>query len=161
TPCLWADHRSTRSAAALGNAYRTSTRGLNMSTLTHNTGAMESPQASPEPLDEVVRLTQEMVRIPSLSGQEQDMARYVQNTMHSLGFNDVSLDENGSVLGLVGPADAPIALLFDSHMDIVPVAGLWTVDPFGAEIRNGRLYGRGTTDMKGGLAAALSAVSQV
>jgi len=132
-----------------------------MSTLTHNTGAMESPQASPEPLDEVVRLTQEMVRIPSLSGQEQDMARYVQNTMHSLGFNDVSLDENGSVLGLVGPADAPIALLFDSHMDIVPVAGLWTVDPFGAEIRNGRLYGRGTTDMKGGLAAALSAVSQV
>lgn len=111
-------------------------------------------------LDEVVRLTRDMVRIPSLSGQEQAMARYVQDTMQALGFDDIHQDENGSVIGLVGPADAPVTLLFDSHMDVVPIAGRWTVEPFGGEIRDGRLYGRGATDMKGGLAAALSAVSQ-
>ncbi|MHA3904646.1 YgeY family selenium metabolism-linked hydrolase [Castellaniella sp. WN] len=115
-----------------------------------------SPDTRP---DRVVELTQAMVRIPSLSGQERDMADFIQRKMLELGFTDVSRDENGSVLGIVGPVDQPIALLFDAHMDVVPPAGHWTVDPFGGLIRDGRLYGRGTTDMKGGLAAALCAVA--
>ncbi len=104
---------------------------------------------------DVVSLTQAFVRIPSLSGQEQAMADFVQQVMRELGFDQVSVDEKGSVLGFVGPAQASLALLFDAHMDVVPIAGTWTVEPFGAQIKDGRMYGRGTSDMKAGLAAAL------
>lgn len=104
---------------------------------------------------DAVSLTQAFVRIPSLSGQEQAMADFVQQVMRELGFDQISVDDKGSVLGFVGPAQAPLALLFDAHMDVVPIAGTWTVEPFGAEIKDGRMYGRGTSDMKAGLAAAL------
>lgn len=104
---------------------------------------------------DAVSLTQAFVRIPSLSGQEQVMADFVQQVMRELGFDQISVDDKGSVLGFVGPAQAPLALLFDAHMDVVPIAGTWTVEPFGAQIKDGRMYGRGTSDMKAGLAAAL------
>lgn len=104
---------------------------------------------------DAVSLTQAFVRIPSLSGQEQGMADFVQQVMRGLGFDQISVDDKGSVLGFVGPAQAPLALLFDAHMDVVPIAGTWTVEPFGAQIKDGRMYGRGTSDMKAGLAAAL------
>ena len=75
------------------------------------------------------------------------------------GFDPVTIDRNGSVLGLIGPRDAEVALLFDGHMDVVPVTGSWRSDPFGGEIRDGRLHGRGSTDMKGGIAAAICGVA--
>ncbi|CAM4387189.1 YgeY family selenium metabolism-linked hydrolase [Kerstersia similis] len=109
---------------------------------------------------DVVALTQAMVRIPSLSGQEAGMARLMADTMRAAGFDEVHTDANGSVLGIVGPAGTDIALLFDGHMDVVPVTGDWRFDPFGGEIHDGRLYGRGSTDMKGGVAAAICGVAQ-
>ena len=109
---------------------------------------------------DVIALTQEMVRTKSLSGEEDSMAALVETRMREFGFTDVRRDRNGSVLGLIGPADAEVALLFDGHMDVVPVVGDWSVDPFGGEIRDGRLYGRGSTDMKGGIAAAMCAVAE-
>lgn len=47
---------------------------------------------------------------------------------------------------------------FNGHLDVVPVGDGWTKDPFGGEIANGRLYGRGTSDMKAGIAASLYAI---
>ncbi|MEN4920681.1 YgeY family selenium metabolism-linked hydrolase [Achromobacter spanius] len=108
---------------------------------------------------DVVALTQAMVRIPSLSGNEGEMAALMAATMREAGFSSVTTDRNGSVLGVIGPADEDVALLFDGHMDVVPVTGDWRVDPFGGEIREGRLYGRGSTDMKGGIAAAICGVA--
>lgn len=84
---------------------------------------------------DVVSLTQAFVRIPSLSGQEQAMADFVQQVMRELGFDQISVDDKGSVLGFVGPAQAPLALLFDAHMDVVPIAGTWTVEPLGRRSR--------------------------
>ena len=109
-------------------------------------------------LSDVVALTREMVRTPSLSGDEGSVAELVSQTMRALGF-EVSVDRNGSVLGLIGPKDAEVALMFDGHLDVVPVAGEWTHEPFGGEIVDGKLYGRGSTDMKGGIAAAICGVS--
>ncbi|VVE75014.1 M20/M25/M40 family metallo-hydrolase [Pandoraea sputorum] len=109
---------------------------------------------------DVIALTQEMVRTPSFSGEEGSMASLVEQHMRDLGFDEIHRDENGSVLGLIGPADTDVAVLFDSHMDVVPVVGEWSVEPFGGEIRDGRLYGRGSTDMKGGIAAAMCGVAQ-
>jgi putative selenium metabolism hydrolase len=106
-----------------------------------------------------VELTQKLVRLPGLSGHEADVADAIEETMRELGFRDVIRDRFGAVIGVVGPQDAPTKLLFDGHMDVVPVVGDWTVDPFGAEIVDGKLFGRGSTDMKGGLSAAICAVA--
>ena len=56
-----------------------------------------------------------------------------------------------NVIGRVGPRDAP-ALMLNGHLDVVGVEGM-THDPFAAEIRDDRIYGRGSADMKGGIAA--------
>ncbi len=106
-----------------------------------------------------VELTQKLVRIPGVSGQEGNVADVVEQTMLDLGFREVVRDRFGAVIGLAGPEDAVTKLLFDGHMDVVPVVGDWAVDPFGAEIVDGRLYGRGSTDMKGGLSAAICGVA--
>lgn len=62
--------------------------------------------------------------------------------------------------GISGPPQAPL-LCFTGHLDVVPIgATTWTYPPFGAEIVAGRVYGRGASDMKGGIAAFLSAVER-
>ncbi len=58
---------------------------------------------------------------------------------------------------LWGPERRPL-LHFNGHIDVVPPGGGWTRDPFAAAVENGRLYGRGSSDMKAGLAAAIFAV---
>ena len=102
-----------------------------------------------------IGLTQRLVQTPGLSGAEGEVANRVEDAMNALGFRSVFRDEFGNVIGLVGPEEETTALLFDAHMDVVPVAGEWRMDPFGGEIVDGRLYGRGSTDMKGGLAVAI------
>jgi len=64
-----------------------------------------------------------------------------------------------SVVATLPRSGRPV-LVVNGHLDVVPVrASDWTVDPFGAEVADGRVWGRGTADMKGGIAAALEAVS--
>lgn len=111
-------------------------------------------------MNNVIEITQQLVRIPSLPGNEKQVSVLIAEIMKNLGFDDIQIDENGSVIGVTGPKDAAIEILFDGHMDVVPVVGNWTFDPFGGEIHNGRLYGRGSTDMKGGIAAAICGIAQ-
>ena len=108
---------------------------------------------------DAVDLTAELVRTPGLSGGEAAVADVIERTMLELGYREVVRDRFGAVIGLVGPQTRETKVLFDGHMDVVPVVGEWTVDPFGAEVIDGRLYGRGSTDMKGGLAAAICGVA--
>jgi putative selenium metabolism hydrolase len=103
-------------------------------------------------------LCQELVRIESLSGCEQGVAAAVERAMTALGYDEVRRDELGSVLGVRrGRAPAADALLVDAHMDVVPATepDAWRFPPFSAERRDGRVWGRGTTDVKGSLAAAV------
>jgi succinyl-diaminopimelate desuccinylase len=70
--------------------------------------------------------------------------------VHSFGENRVNL------IATLGQAEAGIA--FTGHLDVVPLGTTeWSVDPFGGDIVDGRIYGRGTTDMKGGVAAMIAA----
>ncbi len=97
-----------------------------------------------------------LVQTSSLPGDEGEVAALLMAEMEQLGFKNVWMDAAGNVIGELG-ADTGPTLLLDSHMDTVEVAdpAAWTLDPLSGEIRQGRLYGLGACDMKGGLAATI------
>jgi len=101
-----------------------------------------------------------LVRTPSFPGDEGAVAALIMDEMRRLEFDAVWMDDAGNVIGRIGPQAGP-TLMFNSHMDTVQVAdpAAWRVDPFGAEVREGRLYGLGACDMKSGLAATLHAAA--
>lgn len=103
---------------------------------------------------QLIAFAQNLVRIPSPSGQEERVAQRLAEEMERLGFDAVWVDRVGNVVGRVGRGERPL-LLYNGHMDTVGVGDpeAWRFDPFGGELIDGVLYGRGTTDMKGPLAA--------
>ncbi len=104
--------------------------------------------------EQVIALARDLVRLPSLSGQEERVAQRLAEEMERLNFDRVWIDPVGNVIGQVGTGEPPI-LIFNGHMDTVGVGDprAWGHDPFGGEIVDGYLYGRGSVDMKGPLAA--------
>ncbi len=107
--------------------------------------------------DDLIEFASALVRIQSVTGEEGNAARFVRDRMVALGYDQVSIDDWGNVIGTVG--NGPVTVLFDSHLDTVQAdrgAG-WTRDPFGGEIQDGVLYGRGSVDMKGAVAATVYA----
>lgn len=111
----------------------------------------------------LVAFTQDLVRIPSLSGEEGPAVERVIAEMHHLGFDEVFVDENGSAVGIVNGARPGPTILLDAHIDTVGIApgSTWTRDPFGAVLEDGYLFGRGAADMKGALAAMVYAVGSL
>ncbi|MEM8535044.1 MAG: YgeY family selenium metabolism-linked hydrolase [Chloroflexota bacterium] len=108
---------------------------------------------------QVIACCQELVRVQSLAGREQDAARIAEQWMRQLGYDEVWVDGFGSVVGCIaGQGDGP-RLHFDGHLDTVPATALdqWQYDPFGAELVDGTIWGRGATDMKGPVAAMICA----
>ncbi len=95
----------------------------------------------------------DLVGIPSLSRREGEVAQRIGTEMTDLGFDEVTVDDFGSVVGRIG--DGPVHLVFDSHIDTVDVGdpGSWRSDPFSARIEGGILYGRGASDNKAATAS--------
>lgn len=123
------------------------------------------------PSPEVAALARDLVRIPSVNPDgdpgtartgEQDCAEFLDTFLRDLGADSslrpVHPGRPNVVARFPAPAGKP-RLLFAPHTDTVSVAGM-TVDPFGGEIRDGRLYGRGATDTKGPMAAMLQALRE-
>jgi putative selenium metabolism hydrolase len=108
--------------------------------------------------DLAVDLTARLIQAPSLSGEEGPAAEVLAQAMRKAGFDEVRTDRYGSVLGTIeGDRPGPTILL-DGHLDTVPVpdASAWSRDPLGGEVADGKVYGRGASDMKGALAAMLA-----
>lgn len=107
---------------------------------------------------EVIAFAQTLVRTPSRSGQEGDLAALVMSEMRRLDYDKVWVDEVGNVIGRIAGGDAP-ALMFNGHMDHVDAGdrASWRHPPMGGEIHDGELWGRGAADMKGALAAMVYA----
>jgi putative selenium metabolism hydrolase len=105
-----------------------------------------------------VSFLQELVQIDTTPGREEQGILRAAQEMRGLGFDDVVIDVHGNLIGRVGPEGAK-TLVVDGHIDTVPVytAGAWQHDPFGADIVGGRLYGRGSVDMKAAIAAFIHA----
>ncbi|MDR3211627.1 MAG: YgeY family selenium metabolism-linked hydrolase [Planctomycetota bacterium] len=108
-----------------------------------------------EQKSEVTGLCQELIQQPSNSGQEGGVAAALARFMRSKGFTEVVVDRYGSVIGTIRGKRPGPAILYDGHIDTVPVpeAGVWKHDPYSGEITNGKIYGRGSSDMKGAVAA--------
>ncbi|MEV0237613.1 M20 family metallopeptidase [Nonomuraea sp. NPDC050786] len=116
--------------------------------------------------DGVVEFTQALVRIPSTNDpgrRERAAAELVAARMREWGWQPTVYEvepDRPNVVAVVegGGGDGP-TLMFEGHTDVVTEGDLstWTVDPFGGEIRDGKLWGRGSADMKSGLAATLYA----
>jgi len=113
---------------------------------------------------EVVELTQKLVRIRSENptGNEKEVALFVKEWFSGIPgvkteLFEVKPDRPNVVARLEGESSYP-RLVCLGHMDTVPAGEGWTKDPFGGTLAEGRLYGRGSSDMKGGLAAAMMAI---
>ena len=106
---------------------------------------------------ELIEFAQNLVRIKSFTGKEEEIIHFVKERMIQLGYDDVIIDGMGNAIGVIGYGDQKI--LFDSHIDTVAVedGAEWTVAPFGGEIIDGKLYGRGASDMKCAAAATIYA----
>lgn len=117
--------------------------------------------------DEVLRFARMLITTPSENpgGTEDDVAEVAMGILEDLdGSPRIVRGEAGrpSVIARFGSADRP-ALAWNGHLDVVPAGDpeTWRHPPFGAEIVDGRLVGRGAADMKGPIAGALGAVSAI
>jgi succinyl-diaminopimelate desuccinylase len=121
--------------------------------------------------DQVIQWTQELVRIPSVycpekKASEELAARWIEARFKEIGletFFQIVEPGRPNVIGIWHGAESSKTLMFEGHTDIVTAGDVtqWTYPPFEAKIVNGRMYGRGTSDMKGGLVAAICATKAI
>lgn len=115
--------------------------------------------------EQVVELTKQLVKVPSENppGDTRDISRVIAEMLRSIRGIEVEVVESESpisnIIARLHGAGPGRRLVFNGHLDTFPVGevGRWTVDPFKGEVRDGRLYGRGSSDMKAGLAASIFA----
>lgn len=112
------------------------------------------------PLDPV-ELTADLVRCASVTPAEAGALQHLQAILSAAGFECIRVDRGGvaNLFARWGPRGHARSFGFNGHTDVVPAgdATAWSVDPFGAQIRDGHLWGRGATDMKSGVAAFAAA----
>ncbi|MGR3375810.1 succinyl-diaminopimelate desuccinylase [Salipiger abyssi] len=108
-----------------------------------------------------VQLTADLIRCPSVTPEEGGALSLLQTLLEGAGFVCTRVDRGGiaNLFARWGDKGHAKSFGFNGHTDVVPVGDLaaWSADPFGAEIRDGILYGRGATDMKSGVAAFAAA----
>jgi succinyl-diaminopimelate desuccinylase len=121
--------------------------------------------------DELVALTQALVRIPTVNPPGEfyrDICELIGERLRVRGFSIEMLRAEGSPgdsdryprWNVVARREGAVpgqCVHFNSHIDVVELGSGWTTDPFGGEVKDGRVYGRGTCDMKGGLATSIVA----
>ncbi len=108
-----------------------------------------------------VQLTADLIRCPSVTPEEGGALVLLQKVLSDAGFECTRADRGGisNLFARWGSKGHARSFGFNGHTDVVPVGdeAAWTMPPFGAEIRDGIMYGRGATDMKSGVAAFAAA----
>jgi succinyl-diaminopimelate desuccinylase len=125
--------------------------------------------------EEIVGFAADLIRVPTVNppgAHYEDCARVIGDRLRGFGFDVRYLAAEGrpehtaayprvNVIGRWEGARPGKTVHLNGHMDVVPSGDGWTVDPWGGVVRNGRVYGRGSSDMKGGIAAAVFAAEAV
>jgi succinyl-diaminopimelate desuccinylase len=117
--------------------------------------------------NEVIAYCKKLVSIPSIFGSEQRISAEIARDLEGFGLDvtTVSVPECGpSVVGIASSSfekTEPPKLVFNGHMDTVQVCEGWTRDPFTPSLEEGKIYGLGSVDMKGGLAAMIMAAKSL
>lgn len=111
--------------------------------------------------NKLTEVCQELIRNKSYSGEEKNVAEAIKTVFEELGYDDYFIDEYGNIIGHIKGSEEGKKILFDGHIDTVPVPdeSKWTHNPYGGEIVDGKIYGRGTSDMKGQLSAMIVAAA--
>lgn len=122
-----------------------------------------TPKVSDSSLDRCVRFLQRLVRTQSMPGEEGEVAELVASEMRALGYDEVEYDAAGNVIGLLRGAEGAPSVMFNTHLDHVDAGDPsdWPHPPYGGEVHDGLLWGRGAIDIKGPLAAQVHGVAQV
>lgn len=109
--------------------------------------------AARENEDHLVRFLRDIIAIRSTSSREEQVISRIKDEMERCGYDEVTIDPMGNILGRIGNGKHIIA--YDAHVDTVDVGNPenWTVDPFTGALKDGVIYGRGACDMKGALAS--------
>ncbi len=121
--------------------------------------------------DDLIALTQDLIRIPTLNPPGdcyREICLYLDKRLSAAGFETQLIRAHDAVgdsntyprWNIVARREGPhsgACVHFNSHHDVVEVGSGWTKDPFGGDVADGRVYGRGACDMKGGLAASIIA----
>ncbi|NJM84719.1 MAG: acetylornithine deacetylase/succinyl-diaminopimelate desuccinylase family protein, partial [Tabrizicola sp.] len=122
--------------------------------------------------DDLIGLTQDLIRIPTLNppgANYREICDYLDRRLLEHGFSTQLVRAHGTpgdydayprwnIVARREGARPGECVHFNAHIDVVDVGQGWTVDPFGGTLVDGRIYGRGACDMKGGLAASIIAV---
>lgn len=125
--------------------------------------------------DDLVALTRDLIRIPTVNPPGDaytDCAEFIGRRLAARGFaveyvrgvgaaGDSDRYPRTNVVARIEAARPGPCVHFNGHIDVVPAGQGWTVDPFEGVVKDGRVYGRGACDMKGGLAAAIVAVESL
>ena len=108
---------------------------------------------------ELVDVVRALIKERSYSGEEGGAVAAAKKLFEAYGYDEVFIDTYGSIVGVMNGNRPGPTVLYDAHIDTVPVpdASVWTHSPWTGEVVDGKLYGRGTSDMKGALGAALVA----
>lgn len=121
--------------------------------------------------DDLIALTQDLIRIPTLNPPGDnylEICEYLDRRLAAQGFQtelvraygapgDSDKHPRWNIVARREGAFPGECVHFNSHIDVVEVGRGWTTDPFGGELKDGKIYGRGACDMKGGLAASIIA----
>ncbi len=124
-------------------------------------------------MSETAKLLQELVRIGSINPMGRDLAgptigearltAFLETFLRSLGLRPVRQrvhEGRENIYAVHQPAGARRLVLLEAHQDTVPVDNM-TIDPFAGDARDGKVWGRGSCDVKGGMAAMLTAVRRL
>jgi succinyl-diaminopimelate desuccinylase len=125
--------------------------------------------------DEMIEWLRDLVRIPTINppGENyKDCAQFIGDKLTEFGYDATFIEATGrpecspehprvNVIGRLNGSRSHPTLHFNGHIDVVPPGAGWTLKPFAAEVREDRIYGRGVTDQKAGIAASLFAVEAI
>jgi len=111
---------------------------------------------------ELKDIVKELIRVPSLSGEERDIAYLIRDYMSLYGVDETLIDNYGNVIGII-KGDIDRNIVFEGHMDHVPPGDLfnWKYDPYEARIVDNKIYGRGSVDMKGAIASMIYSIRKI